>query len=548
MNDNIMQVLSLLMKEYGYKIKLSSKSSALKKNFNSIIEFFDYYNIQYRVSDSAVEIPCIVCMSGKYFLMNKQNIIVDYNNKKLDAIDDGVNIQYISIDKISESQISLFSKHYFIKEKAKTIFKNKINIMLFCLLAILLDALIWLLSYFVQYFLDTLIGNDFTLGAIKYFIYIIILIILFKCLYKTLKNISIKNNEIFCGELISSNKKGFCDIFHSFILILIIMPFCIYVIYSMNVSVAYILLFNCIMEILFIYIHKLCIENHFEKTITLLNASSTFIYFITVLPYFLLSIILFTYDSISIGYFGMISVIYFSLIYQFIIIDHNLEYLLNNYISVKKYFIDMAISESTIGTNIKINDVVTIKKYKNIENVILQPSKIYLFHGKRNSGKTYLAKVIRGLIRDPKVYAYLDKYKIVNLNKSLLDNHMAYINPGYCRKEILLSNKTYLRNDVIWIADYFSLPFLKKINSNIDINDLLNMFDKESNTNQFLIVFSLLVLQNKKIILIDGVLSYFDDSIFNKIKEFAEKLNLLLIVFEQGNNHNRHYDDEFGLK
>ncbi len=548
MNDNIMQVLSLLMKEYGYKIKLSSKSSALKKNFNSIIEFFDYYNIQYRVSDSAVEIPCIVCMSGKYFLMNKQNIIVDYNNKKLDAIDDGVNIQYISIDKISESQISLFSKHYFIKEKAKTIFKNKINIMLFCLLAILLDALIWLLSYFVQYFLDTLIGNDFTLGAIKYFIYIIILIILFKCLYKTLKNISIKNNEIFCGELISSNKKGFCDIFHSFILILIIMPFCIYVIYSMNVSVAYILLFNCIMEILFIYIHKLCIENHFEKTITLLNASSTFIYFITVLPYFLLSIILFTYDSISIGYFGMISVIYFSLIYQFIIIDHNLEYLLNNYISVKKYFIDMAISESTIGTNIKINDVVTIKKYKNIENVILQPSKIYLFHGKRNSGKTYLAKVIRGLIRDPKVYAYLDKYKIVNLNKSLLDDHMAYINPGYCRKEILLSNKTYLRNDVIWIADYFSLPFLKKINSNIDINDLLNMFDKESNTNQFLIVFSLLVLQNKKIILIDGVLSYFDDSIFNKIKEFAEKLNLLLIVFEQGNNHNRHYDDEFGLK
>lgn len=548
MNDNIMQVLSLLMKEYGYKIKLSSKSSALKKNFNSIIEFFDYYNIQYRVSDSAVEIPCIVCMSGKYFLMNKQNIIVDYNNKKLDAIDDGVNIQYISIDKISESQISLFSKHYFIKEKAKTIFKNKINIMLFCLLAILLDALIWLLSYFVQYFLDTLIGNDFTLGAIKYFIYIIILIILFKCLYKTLKNISIKNNEIFCGELISSNKKGFCDIFHSFILILIIMPFCIYVIYSMNVSVAYILLFNCIMEILFIYIHKLCIENHFEKTITLLNASSTFIYFITVLPYFLLSIILFTYDSISIGYFGMISVIYFSLIYQFIIIDHNLEYLLNNYISVKKYFIDMAISESTIGTNIKINDVVTIKKYKNIENVILQPSKIYLFHGKRNSGKTYLAKVIRGLIRDPKVYAYLDKYKIVNLNKSLLDDHMAYINPGYCRKEILLSNKTYLRNDVIWIVDYFSLPFLKKINSNIDINDLLNMFDKESNTNQFLIVFSLLVLQNKKIILIDGVLSYFDDSIFNKIKEFAEKLNLLLIVFEQGNNHNRHYDDEFGLK
>lgn len=230
----------------------------------------------------------------------------------------------------------------------------------------------------------------------------------------------------------------------------------------MNVSVAYILLFNCIMEILFIYIHKLCIENHFEKTITLLNASSTFIYFITVLPYFLLSIILFTYDSISIGYFGMISVIYFSLIYQFIIIDHNLEYLLNNYISVKKYFIDMAISESTIGTNIKINDVVTIKKYKNIENVILQPSKIYLFHGKRNSGKTYLAKVIRGLIRDPKVYAYLDKYKIVNLNKSLLDDHMAYINPGYCRKEILLSNKTYLRNDVIWIADYFSLPFLKK--------------------------------------------------------------------------------------
>lgn len=45
MNDNIMQVLSLLMKEYGYKIKLSSKSSPLKKilivlsNFLIIIIF-----------------------------------------------------------------------------------------------------------------------------------------------------------------------------------------------------------------------------------------------------------------------------------------------------------------------------------------------------------------------------------------------------------------------------------------------------------------------------------------------------------------------------
>lgn len=36
MNDNIIQILALLMKEYGYKISLSSRTNALKKNFNNI--------------------------------------------------------------------------------------------------------------------------------------------------------------------------------------------------------------------------------------------------------------------------------------------------------------------------------------------------------------------------------------------------------------------------------------------------------------------------------------------------------------------------------
>lgn len=546
MNDNIIQILSLLMNEYGYKIKLSSKTSILKKDFDNIIDFFDYYNVQYRINNTVVELPCIACVSDQYYLMNKQSEIVDHNNKVIDTFNNSDSFQFISINKISKQQISLFTKKYFIKEKIKSILKNKINIFLFCLLAILLNVLIWILSFFVQYFIDELIGNKVTLMAIKYFIYIVILVIVFKYLYGTLRSISIKNNELFKLENIAPKRGGLYDFFHTFILLLLIMPFCTYVIYNINTPVAYILLCNCSIEILLIYIHKLCIENQFIKAIKILNIYSNFIYFITILPYLLLSIVFLTYDVISLGYIGMLSIIYFSLIYQFIIIDRNLEYLMDNYINTKKYFINMAINQAAI--NINTNNILRIEKYKNLENIVLQPSKTYLFHGPRMSGKTYLAKLMCGLIRDPKIYIYLDEYKVINLDRSALDERIAYINSKYDQKEILSLGRKYVNKEIILLSDYFSLSFLELVNTNVDINKLLDLFSEESDTNQFLIIFSLLILQNKKIFLIDSVFSSFDNSIFNQVKEIGKKLNLLLVIFEQGNNFNRKFDNEFNLK
>lgn len=188
------------------------------------------------------------------------------------------------------------------------------------------------------------------------------------------------------------------------------------------------------------------------------------------------------------------------------------------------------------------------KKYKNLENIILYSSKIYLFYGGRESGKTYLAKAISGVIRDSDIYIYLDKYNIVNLNKQSLNKRIVYINEEYIKREVLLQKKKYLNKDIEWISKYFSIPFLKLMNTNISEYELLNLFKKQTYTSQFLIIFSLLILQNKKIFLMDGILSYFDNNIYKKIKEIGNKLNLLLIVFEQKDNSNREYDDKFNLK
>lgn len=547
MNDNIIQILSLLMKEYGYKISLSSRTNALKKNFNNIIDFFDFYNIQYQTDVTIKELPCIMSISNKYYLLNKQGKIIGDDSKPINDFDSN-NVQYISIKKISKCQLALFTNKYFINEKIKIILKNKINLLLFCLLALIYSVLILLLSYIVQYFIDEQIGNGVTSGSIKYFLYIVGMTIVLISSYKILRNIASDNNRIFKFKNIYPNSVGLCDFFHTILLILIMAPIHFYVLYKINVVSAYLVICSCIAVSLFVYIRKLCIENNLIKITKLFDTFSRFFCFIIVMPYFLVAIVSLTKDTISLGYLGMISVLYFSLVFQFLMININLECLLDNYIVTKQYFINAPIDKSAIYIDENVDNILKIKKYKNLENIILYSSKIYLFYGGRESGKTYLAKAISGVIRDSDIYIYLDKYNIVNLNKQSLNKRIVYINEEYIKREVLLQKKKYLNKDIEWISKYFSIPFLKLMNTNISEYELLNLFKKQTYTSQFLIIFSLLILQNKKIFLMDGILSYFDNNIYKKIKEIGNKLNLLLIVFEQKDNSNREYDDKFNLK
>lgn len=547
MNDNIIQILSLLMKEYGYKISLSSRTNALKKNFNNIIDFFDFYNIQYQTDVTIKELPCIMSISNKYYLLNKQGKIIGDDSKSINDFDSN-NVQYISIKKISKCQLALFTNKYFINEKIKIILKNKINLLLFCLLALIYSVLILLLSYIVQYFIDEQIGNGVTSGSIKYFLYIVGMTIVLISSYKILRNIASDNNRIFKFKNIYPNSVGLCDFFHTILLILIMAPIHFYVLYKINVVSAYLVICSCIAVSLFVYIRKLCIENNLIKITKLFDTFSRFFCFIIVMPYFLVAIVSLTKDTISLGYLGMISVLYFSLVFQFLMININLECLLDNYIVTKQYFINVPIDKSAIYIDENVDNILKIKKYKNLENIILYSSKIYLFYGGRESGKTYLAKAISGVIRDSDIYIYLDKYNIVNLNKQSLNKRIVYINEEYIKREVLLQKKKYLNKDIEWISKYFSIPFLKLMNTNISEYELLNLFKKQTYTSQFLIIFSLLILQNKKIFLMDGILSYFDNNIYKKIKEIGNKLNLLLIVFEQKDNSNREYDDKFNLK
>lgn len=547
MNDNIIQILSLLMKEYGYKISLSSRTNALKKNFNNIIDFFDFYNIQYQTDVTIKELPCIMSISNKYYLLNKQGKIIGDDSKSINDFDSN-NVQYISIKKISKCQLALFTNKYFINEKIKIILKNKINLLLFCLLALIYSVLILLLSYIVQYFIDEQIGNGVTSGSIKYFLYIVGMTIVLISSYKILRNIASDNNRIFKFKNIYPNSVGLCDFFHTILLILIMAPIHFYVLYKINVVSAYLVICSCIAVSLFVYIRKLCIENNLIKITKLFDTFSRFFCFIIVMPYFLVAIVSLTKDTISLGYLGMISVLYFSLVFQFLMININLECLLDNYIVTKQYFINAPIDKSAIYIDENVDNILKIKKYKNLENIILYSSKIYLFYGGRESGKTYLAKAISGVIRDSDIYIYLDKYNIVNLNKQSLNKRIVYINEEYIKRKVLLQKKKYLNKDIEWISKYFSIPFLKLMNTNISEYELLNLFKKQTYTSQFLIIFSLLILQNKKIFLMDGILSYFDNNIYKKIKEIGNKLNLLLIVFEQKDNSNREYDDKFNLK
>ena len=547
MNDNIIQILSLLMKEYGYKISLSSRTNALKKNFNNIIDFFDFYNIQYQTDVTIKELPCIMSISNKYYLLNKQGKIIGDDSKSINDFDSN-NVQYISIKKISKCQLALFTNKYFINEKIKIILKNKINLLLFCLLALIYSVLILLLSYIVQYFIDEQIGNGVTSGSIKYFLYIVGMTIVLISSYKILRNIASDNNRIFKFKNIYPNSVGLCDFFHTILLILIMAPIHFYVLYKINVVSAYLVICSCIAVSLFVYIRKLCIENNLIKITKLFDTFSRFFCFIIVMPYFLVAIVSLTKDTISLGYLGMISVLYFSLVFQFLMININLECLLDNYIVTKQYFINAPIDKSAIYIDENVDNILKIKKYKNLENIILYSSKIYLFYGGRESGKTYLAKAISGVIRDSDIYIYLDKYNIVNLNKQSLNKRIVYINEEYIKREVLLQKKKYLNKDIEWISKYFSIPFLKLMNTNISEYELLNLFKKQTYTSQFLIIFSLLILQNKKIFLMDGILSYFDNNIYKKIKEIGNRLNLLLIVFEQKDNSNREYDDKFNLK
>ena len=247
----------------------------------------------------------------------------------------------------------------------KIILKNKINLLLFCLLALIYSVLILLLSYIVQYFIDEQIGNGVTSGSIKYFLYIVGMTIVLISSYKILRNIASDNNRIFKFKNIYPNSVGLCDFFHTILLILIMAPIHFYVLYKINVVSAYLVICSCIAVSLFVYIHKLCIENNLIKITKLFDTFSRFFCFIIVMPYFLVAIVSLTKDTISLGYLGMISVLYFSLVFQFLMININLECLLDNYIVTKQYFINAPIDKSAIYIDENVDNILKIKKYLN---------------------------------------------------------------------------------------------------------------------------------------------------------------------------------------
>ena len=213
MNENNIELLNLLFKEYGYNIKLDPKSYFLRKKTNDILEFFDYFNIDYTISDSILELPCLINIDTKYFIMNEKREIREYANTLTDI--GYSDVKYISIEKLSKQHLLLFNKRYFMKEILKYTFSNKLDLLQFCLLSMVQNVIIWLLSFLLQYTIDELIINNATLMAIKYYIWILVLIFLLKILYDMLRKISNRNNCFSNCLKYKYNEFGLGNLFNS---------------------------------------------------------------------------------------------------------------------------------------------------------------------------------------------------------------------------------------------------------------------------------------------------------------------------------------------
>ena len=155
-------------------------------------------------------------------------------------------------------------------------------------------------------------------------------------------------------------------------------------------------------------------------------------------------------------------------------------------------------------------------------HIILKKSQNYLIYGKSGIGKTYLKKVMIGEVRNSGVEIYINQYSLIDLKVEDIKNIIADIKIEELKESDELCFLNNLKSDICYVFKELKiLHLLEKYD-----------FEKLTDSEKLLIVTAKSILNNRKVLIFDNVLSRFSIDDVNNIISLCKKLNLIILVFE----------------
>lgn len=548
-SNQYLDILHKLLCEYGYQSKLKKLYCQEGMNFDNIYNFFDFYNIQYYTSNELISTPCILEHNNNYYVLLSNDKIYDCQTKKYrPVIEFKPNGIFIYLKKITDNHLKLFDRFVFFKERLKLLTDYKLNEFIFFVLIILMFILSWIIAIFCENLIDISLSNGMIENAMSTIIYIGVCAIVFKILYTE----SIKISYYYVKELSKSNLNNTMstlEYYHLLFFILIYTTLSIYIFISFNKTLAVQFIIFVLIETLSIYMEKIAHTLDNSLIYIFIHRIVTYLDIFLCLLYICLCLLMWSYESISLG----IAALLFIFLFFEIILFHSYKIHYSNYKDIILSQNNKIISHLLFKTEHKnissINNVI-IHKYKNIHSYIISPKTACLIHGKSNSGKTYLSDILTKNIRDENSEIFLDKYNINTLSKEIIQQHIVKLDNQLNINQLYkLYQNSLNKNDCLQISDM--MGYTNKNLFTISYKTF-EKFQKEVNymndTEKFILKYLLYILDNKKIFIIDNVLDRFNHEIIQKTIEVCKHFNLIIIALEQTNINNNLYDTTIELK
>lgn len=577
--NQLIEILNLEIDPWLLSLRLKKKMSLI-----DIESFLHLCNIDYSIDCFPKKFPCIaVNENGSCIIYEKiddRKIKVKYETDKSYRI-----LEY------EELKNSLFISFYGIVSKKKmnkiitdTFKINILSITLIILFRAFIVALVFSISFIIVYFVDFIVPYKQS-GEL---IFILSIILGITCLIGFFINInnnimskivnSIQNNILKQIDISMKNYIHYFKVFKYYIYYLTSLFLIIFsggAVFYFNKTLFYYLFLMLIMHLLFCFfifftyprriyniilfennINHFNIKNKMElsKFRVLYSCLFSLMSFIYILGYIYILFVLFFNDSFSLGKLLMFVIQGWIFMFPFLIINNHIFDMIESKIILESTILpqillnDILKKEFIIPHISYIGDVELIIKNLNYNffdknifkkvNLKFSNNTISLIAGKRGTGKTFLCKIIMGKVDVPSNTIFLNNKDINFFSSEDIDDVICYMS-----SKVLINQDTFWEN--ITNGKNYNLQDVETLCKNIGLYDTIEkmslkfsmhinnaILDILSETDILLIGIARIILQNKKIIVIDGVLSKLDSDIIQKVLMTLKSLNNTVLIFD----------------
>lgn len=536
---NILKCINYILKKNGYDAKFQSNSMILSNlsKLNSPFDILDKIKVSYMLLDSLDREQVIAFYKNSYYVVEKMkgnNVkvwdigISKYKNIDIKELD---KFSFIYIQSIAGEVLNTICRKKTLMNHLNNFISSLPYVFILIIITFLINILVFFLSIMIEMIVDSIIPAKSIISLANFLGIIFILILLLLVI--------IKIREYF---IIRCQKKNKYSKYRNKILYTISATTLIWILYIFNYQYIeyfiYSLIFILIINILQVFLIRDGILEKMPLRIFILIKKS--IYLLLVFGMIFLITIVYINNGVSRGIIFSTLVSYGYLVCNFLNFDQLVIYYLQEADLINNEYYKENMDRLLLKLdNLEFDCMIINSPYiKSNGPIKMKKSTFNEFIGGKGSGKTYIAKAIKGLISDTQINILYDNYSLDEIANYSVIEKCALLNNKYelqgkTLREYISSGNILLDSDIIFVLNKLGIMrYLDILDSDIELHRHLI-----SDIDQLLLTLSKDILSNSKVIIFDNVLSRLEKNTVELIKTIIVDLNLIGIVLE-----NEHLD------